>query len=242
MKKVVLISGGAKRIGESTASFLHEKGFNIIFTYNKSKPEAKLLKNKLNSIRDNSCDMIQASFDSKTNYSNLSKKIISIFGRVDHLVNNASKFYPTKMNDINDKNWLDIMDTNTKAPLFLSKAFTEELRRRKGSIINIIDIHVEPPLKDHIIYNISKAGLLALTRSLAKDLAPGIRVNGVSPGAIMWPENESSKKKKNDIMSKIPMKRTGSPDDIARTILFLIHSSYITGQNINVDGGRRLNM
>ena len=138
---------------------------------------------------------------------------------------------------------MDTIDTNIKAPLFLSKYFYKELKKRRGVIINIIDIHVEPPLKDHIIYNISKAGLLALTRTLAKDLAPQIRVNGVSPGAIMWPENESSNKKKLDILSKIPMKSAGEPADIAKTIYFLLEQSpYITGQNINVDGGRRLNM
>ena len=145
--------------------------------------------------------------------------------------------------EVTDKVWQDTINTNIKTPLFLSKFFFNELKKRKGSIVNIIDIHVEPPLKDHIIYNVSKAGLLALTRTLAKDLAPAIRVNGVSPGAIMWPENESSKKKKLDILSKIPMKCTGNPIDIAKTIYFLLEQSpYITGQNINVDGGRRLNM
>jgi pteridine reductase len=169
--------------------------------------------------------------------------IIKLFGRLDYLINNASKFYPTKINEVTDKVWLDTIDTNIKTPLFLSKYFYNELKKRRGVIINIIDIHVEPPLKDHIIYNISKAGLLALTRTLAKDLAPKIRVNGVSPGAIMWPENESSNNKKLDILSKIPMKSTGEPADIAKTIYFLLEQSpYITGQNINVDGGRRLNM
>jgi pteridine reductase len=160
------------------------------------------------------------------------------------LINNASKFYPTKINDINEKSWSDIINTNLKIPLLLSREFYPELKKRKGSIINIIDIHIDPPLKDHIIYNVSKAGLLALTKSLAKDLAPHIRVNGVSPGAIMWPETDmgnSSKKKK--ILSRIALRRTGEPDDIAKAILFLIQSAnYITGQNIEIDGGRKLNM
>jgi pteridine reductase len=143
---------------------------------------------------------------------------------------------------VNDKNWADIINTNLKTPLFLSKSFFPELKKRKGSIINIIDIHVDPPLKNHIIYNLSKAGLLALTQSLAKDLAPTVRVNGVSPGAIMWPKS-INKKRKKEIISKIALKRIGEPDDIAKTILFLItNGDYITGQNINVDGGRRLNM
>ncbi len=242
MKKVALITGGAKRIGASTARYLHEKGIDIIFTYSNSSIEANNLKNRLNMIRSKSCYSIKVNFGRNTNFNNLIKKALKIYGRIDYLVNNASKFYPTKIGEVSDKLWMDIIDTNIKAPLFLSKALHTELKKRKGSIINIIDIHVEPPLKDHIIYNVSKAGLLALTRSLAKDLAPHIRVNGVSPGAIMWPENETSKKKKEDILSKIPMKKTGTPDDIAKTVYFLLENNYITGQNINVDGGRRLNM
>jgi pteridine reductase len=243
MKKVALITGGAKRIGAETANYLHSKGINIVITYSKSSAAANALKKELNSKRKDSCYIYKAKFDSNINYKKITKDIIKLFGRLDYLINNASKFYPTKINEVTDKVWLDTIETNIKTPLFLSKHFYSELKKRRGAIINIIDIHVEPPLKDHIIYNISKAGLLALTRTLAKDLAPQIRVNGVSPGAIMWPENESSNNKKLDILSKIPMKSTGEPADIAKTIYFLLEQSpYITGQNINVDGGRRLNM
>ena len=243
MNKVVLITGGARRIGAETANYLHSKGMNIIITYSKSVSAAKSLKKMLNNKREKSCDIYKVEFNSKVDFKMTSKNILKIFGRIDYLINNASKFYPTKINDITEKVWLDTIDTNIKTPLFLSKNLHKELKKRKGAIINVIDIHVEPPLKDHIIYNISKAGLLALTRTLAKDLAPQIRVNGVSPGAIMWPENESSKKKKLDILSKIPMKSVGNPKDIAKAIYFLLEESpYITGQNINVDGGRRLNM
>jgi pteridine reductase len=243
MNKVALITGGAKRIGAETANYLHSKGINIVITYSKSSAAANALKKELNSKRKDSCYIYKAKFDSNINYKKITKDIIKLFGRLDYLINNASKFYPTKINEVTDKVWLDTIDTNIKTPLFLSKHFYSELKKRRGAIINIIDIHVEPPLKDHIIYNISKAGLLALTRTLAKDLAPQIRVNGVSPGAIMWPENESSNNKKLDILSKIPMKSTGEPADIAKTIYFLLEQSpYITGQNINVDGGRRLNM
>ena len=243
MNKVVLITGGARRIGAETANYLHSKGMNIIITYSKSVSAAKSLKKMLNTKRENSCDIYKVEFNSKVDFKKTSKNILKIFGRIDYLINNASKFYPTKINDITEKVWLDTIDTNIKTPLFLSKNLHKELKKRKGAIINVIDIHVEPPLKDHIIYNISKAGLLALTRTLAKDLAPQIRVNGVSPGAIMWPENESSQKKKLDILSKIPMKSVGNPIDIAKAIYFLLEESpYITGQNINVDGGRRLNM
>ena len=243
MNKVALITGGAKRIGAETANYLHSKGINIVITYSKSSAAANALKKELNSKRKDSCHIYKAKFDSNINYKKITMDIIKLFGRLDYLINNASKFYPTKINEVTDKLWLDTIDTNIKTPLFLSKYFYNELKKRRGAIINIIDIHVEPPLKDHIVYNISKAGLLALTRTLAKDLAPKIRVNGVSPGAIMWPENESSNNKKLDILSKIPMKSTGEPADIAKTIYFLLEQSpYITGQNINVDGGRRLNM
>ena len=243
MNKVVLITGGARRIGAETANYLHSKGMNIIITYSKSASAAKSLKKILNSKREKSCDIYKVEFNSKVDFKKTTNNILKIFGRIDYLINNASKFYPTKINDITEKAWLDTIDTNIKTPLFLSKNLYKELKKRRGAIINIIDIHVEPPLKDHIIYNISKAGLLALTRTLAKDLAPQVRVNGVSPGAIMWPENESSDKKKLDILSKIPMKSVGNPKDIAKAIYFLLEESpYITGQNINVDGGRRLNM
>ena len=240
--RTVLITGGAKRIGLAIAKYLHQYGFNIIITYNKSKNDAEKVLYTLNNNRSNSCAIIQANFSTTKSYNSLYNKALKVFGRIDVLINNASKFYPTKIDMVNDKNWADIVNTNLKTPLFLSKSFFPELKKRKGSIINIIDIHVNPPLKNHIIYNLSKAGLLALTKSLAKDLAPTVRVNGVSPGAIMWPKS-INKKRKKEIISKIALKRIGEPDDIAKTILFLItNGDYITGQNINVDGGRRLNM
>lgn len=242
--RIVFITGGIRRIGLITAKYLHMNGYNIVTTYNKSSKEAKILAKELNTKRKNSCEIIKVNLNSKTDFSLLCKNIVKIFGRVDVLINNASKFYPTKINMINNKSWEDIIDTNLKAPLFLSKNLYPELKKRKGSIINIIDIHIDPPLKDHIIYNLSKAGLLALTKTLAKDLAPSVRVNGVSPGAIMWPESDmNNQKKKKEILSRIALKRIGNPEDIAKAVLFLIKDAdYVTGQNINVDGGRKLNM
>lgn len=240
--RTVLITGGAKRIGLAIAKYLHQYGFNIIITYNKSKNDAGKVLSTLNNNRPNSCAIIQANFSTIKSYNSLYNKALKVFGRIDVLINNASKFYPTKIDMVNDKSWTDIINANLKTPLFLSKSFFPELKKRKGSIINIIDIHVSPPLKNHLIYNLSKAGLLALTQSLAKDLAPSVRVNGVSPGAIMWPAS-INKKRKKEIISKIALQRIGEPDDIAKTILFLItNGDYITGQNINVDGGRKLNM
>ena len=242
--RTVFITGGARRIGMAVAKYLHSSGYNIIITYNKSSREANILSKTLNDIRQDSFAAINANFSSKKTCEAAYKKAIKVFGRIDVLINNASKFYPTKINEVNEKSWSDIIDTNLKIPLLLSKEFYPELKKRKGSIVNIIDIHINPPLKDHIIYNVSKAGLLALTKSLAKDLAPHIRVNGVSPGAIMWPETDmGNSSKKKEILSRIALRRTGEPDDIAKAILFLIQSAnYVTGQNIDIDGGRKLNM
>ena len=243
MNLTVLSTGGTKRIGLTITQYLHKNGYNVIVTFNKSQTNAKKIFSDLNKKRDNSCSIIQIQLSDTKSYKMLYKKSLSFFGRVDALVNNASQFYPTKINQIDEKKWGSIIDTNLKAPLFLSKVFYPELKKRKGQIINIIDIHVDPPLKNHIIYSISKSGMLTLTKSLAKELAPYVRVNGISPGAILWPTFEKNLKRKKDIISKIPLKRTGKPEDIAKAVKFLIEDGqYITGQNINIDGGRKLNM
>ncbi len=242
--KTVLITGGVKRIGLAIARCLHEFGYNIVITYNTSSKQAKEIKDELNTKSVGTCEILKCDFSRINNYNDFSKKVLKCFGRLDVLINNASRFYPTKIDEVNEKSWLDLIDTNLKTPLMLSKFLYPELKKKRGSIINIIDIHIDPPLKDHIIYNLSKAGLLALTKSLAKDLAPYVRVNGVSPGAIMWPEADKNKeKKKKDILSRIALKRVGDPDDIAQAVLFLIENAgYVTGQNIDIDGGRKLNM
>ena len=242
--KTVLITGGVKRIGLSIARLLHANNYNIIITYNKSSKEAREILNELNKKSKDSCKIIKVDFSKIQNFSDFSENVLKYYGRLDVLINNASRFYPTKINQVNQKSWLDLIDTNLKAPLMLAKIFYPELKKKRGNIINIIDIHIDPPLKDHIIYNISKAGLLALTKTLAKDLAPQVRVNGVSPGAIMWPEADENKtQKKREILSRIALKKIGDPLDIAKAVMFLVEDgNYITGQNINVDGGRRLNM
>ena len=242
--KTVLITGGVKRIGLSIARLLHANNYNIIITYNKSSKEAREILNELNKKSKDSCKIIKVDFSKIQNFSDFSKNVLKYYGRLDVLINNASRFYPTKINQVNQKSWLDLIDTNLKSPLMLAKIFYPELKKKRGNIINIIDIHIDPPLKDHIIYNISKAGLLALTKTLAKDLAPQVRVNGVSPGAIMWPEADENKtQKKREILSRIALKKIGDPLDIAKAVMFLVEDgNYITGQNINVDGGRRLNM
>ena len=243
MNQTVLITGGTKRIGLAITQCLHKNGYNVIVSFNKSHADAKKIFTDLNKKRENSCSIIKMQLSKTGDYQKLYNKALNFFGRIDALVNNASQFYPTTIKQITEKNWSNLIETNLKAPLFLSKVFYPELKKRKGVIINIIDIHVDPPLKNHIIYSISKSGLLTLTKSLAKELSPHVRVNGVSPGAILWPTTEKSSKRKKEIISKVALKRPGKPEDIANAVKFLIQDgNYITGQNINIDGGRKLNM
>ena len=237
--KTALITGGAARIGAQIVKTLHHNQFNIIIHCNQSKDKAQLLCDELNSIRANSVEIVSGNLNNIDELDSLVSSIKSI----DLLVNNASVFYPKSVEDSEMKDWDDVININLKAPFFLSKGLSKTLSKNDGSIINIIDIHSERPLKKHAIYNISKAGLKMLTQTLAKELAPRIRVNGVSPGSILWPQDsaEISEEDKNLMLERIALHRQGSPQDIADTVLFLANSNYITGQIINIDGGRTLN-
>ena len=237
--KTALITGGAARIGAQIVKTLHHNQFNIIIHCNQSKDKAQLLSDELNSIRANSVEIVSGNLNNIDELDSLVSSIESI----DLLVNNASVFYPKSVEDSEMKDWDDVININLKAPFFLSKGLSKTLSKNDGSIINIIDIHSERPLKKHAIYNISKAGLKMLTQTLAKELAPRIRVNGVSPGSILWPQDsaEISEDDKNLMLERIALHRQGSPQDIADTVLFLANSNYITGQIINIDGGRTLN-
>ena len=237
--KTALITGGAARIGAQIVKTLHHNQFNIIIHCNQSKDKAQLLCDELNSIRTNSVEI----FSGNLNNIDELDSLVSSINSIDLLVNNASVFYPKSVEDSEMKDWDDVININLKAPFFLSKGLSKTLSKNDGSIINIIDIHSERPLKKHAIYNISKAGLKMLTQTLAKELAPKIRVNGVSPGSILWPQDsaEISEDDKNLMLERIALHRQGSPQDIADTVLFLANSNYITGQIINIDGGRTLN-
>ena len=237
--KTALITGGAARIGAQIVKTLHHNQFNIIIHCNQSKDKAQLLCDELNSIRANSVEIVLGNLNNVDELDSLISSIESI----DLLVNNASVFYPKSVEDSEMKDWDDVININLKAPFFLSKGLSKTLSKNDGSIINIIDIHSERPLKKHAIYNISKAGLKMLTQTLAKELAPKIRVNGVSPGSILWPQDsaEITEDDKNLMLERIALHRQGSPQDIADTVLFLANSNYITGQIINIDGGRTLN-
>ena len=242
INKWVLITGGAKRIGARIARTLHAEEMNLVIHFNTSSDDANELCSELNSIRNESAIAIGSNLTNQTEVESLITKVIETTGQLDVLINNASTFYPTPIEDITLDDWDNLMGTNLKAPLFLCKHAAPHIKESKGCIINMVDIHASKPLKDHPIYGSAKSGLVMLTRSLAKDLAPEVRVNGIAPGMILWPENGPSEETKQKVIDQIPLKRSGEPNDIAQTVLFLIaHADYITGQIIAVDGGRGIN-
>ncbi len=234
-----LVTGAAKRIGASIAAALHEAGAGVVIHYRGSAQAAEQLAANLNAQRPDSSIALQADLNETDQLPALVDRIISHSGRLDVLVNNASSFYPTPMGSITQAQWHDLMSSNLKAPLFLSQAALPHLKQARGVIINMVDIHAQRPLRDHPVYGPAKAGLAMLTRALAKDLGPQIRVNGVAPGAILWPDSGMGDKTKASIIRQIALKRAGEPNDIARTVLFLVRDApYVTGQIIAVDGGR----
>lgn len=239
--RVALITGAARRIGAEITRLLHANGLRVILHYNSSSSEAQALADELNQIRADSVKIISYDLNQTDTVDTFITEVIKQWGRLDVLVNNASTFYPTPLTEISTDQWDDLLGVNVKAPLFLSKACAQHLTETKGCVINIVDIHADRPLKDYPIYCIAKAGLAMLTKSLARELAPAIRVNGVAPGAIMWPEVEAYEPLHQEIINRTALKREGQPSDIADTVWFLINSAdYITGQIIAVDGGRTL--
>ena len=239
--KVVLITGAARRIGAAIATTLHRNGANIAVHYRKSSADAEALVDRLNAERPDSAALFQADLNDIEALPSLVEKVIAWHGTLDVLVNNASSFYPTPPGEITQANWDDLVGSNLKAPLFLSQAALPALREARGAIINLIDVHAQRPLRNHAVYGSAKAGLAMLTRSLAKDLAPEVRVNGVSPGAILWPENGMDDATRESILKQIPLARAGQPEDIAGCVLYLVKdATYVTGQIIAVDGGRSI--
>jgi pteridine reductase len=241
--KAVLVTAGARRVGAAICRHLHAAGASVMVNYLRSGKEARALVAALNAQRADSAAMIKADLLAPDAPQRLVKATLQAFGRLDVLVNNASSFYPTPMGKLNESAWRDLIGTNLKAPLFLAQAAAGELKKRRGCIVNIVDIHAEFPLKDYVIYTIAKGGLAALTRSLAREMAPAVRVNGVSPGPILWPDAAiwKSAKTRQAIVNRTLLKRTGEPDDIARAVGFLVADApYVTGQIIAVDGGRSI--
>ncbi len=241
--KCALVTGGSKRIGATTVTLLHQAGYNVIIHCRLSRQAADELAATLNDKRSDSAKVIQADLNNETIYSSLIEQAFQCWNRLDVLINNASSFYPTPIGSITLADWDNLINSNMRAPLFLAQAAAPYLKESQGNIINMIDIHGQRPMKDHPVYCAAKAGLAMLTLSLAKELGPEVRVNGVAPGAILWPENDMPEHTKNLILERTSLKRSGQPIDIAKTILFLAKDAdYITGQIIAVDGGRTLNI
>lgn len=245
-EKSVLVTGSARRVGAATVRALHTAGCRVVIHCNHSRKDAEALAAELNASRAKSAAVVQGDLLANNALKGLVDQAHSCFGRLDGLVNNASMFRATPMGQIDEDDWLELMGSNLKAPLFLSQAAAGYLRHTGGAIVNIIDIHTERPLRHFAVYNAAKAGLAGLTRSLALELAPNVRVNGVSPGAIIWPDTPGSEadyppEERARIISQIPLNRIGSAEDIAGAVKFLLlDAPYVTGQILAVDGGREL--
>lgn len=239
-RPVALITGAAKRVGATLCQALHQAGYNIVIHYNLSSEEATSLADKLNQLRPNSACAIQADLNQMPAIKPLAEKSIKFWGRIDLLINNASSFFPTPVAQSNQDQWEQLINSNLRAPYFLCCALAEELKKRQGSIINLIDIHAQRGLPGHPIYSIAKAGLQMMTMSLAKELAPEVRVNGIAPGAILWPEAGLSESAQQEILDKVLLQRTGCAEDIAKAALYLTEADYVTGQILAVDGGKSL--
>ena len=239
--KVALITGAAKRVGAQIAETLHDAGMRVLVHYHQSADAAEELADNLNSVRRDSAHALAADLSDLQAIKELAQSAQNHWGRIDVLVNNASAFYPTELQSLNETHWNQLTDINMKAPLFLSCELAAALAERQGCIINITDIHAIRPLKGHTVYSASKAGLAMITQSLAKELAPDVRCNAVAPGAVLWPENDYDDGKKQAVLNRTMLKRAGHPSDIAAAVLFLARdANYITGQTLIVDGGRTL--
>ena len=234
-----LVTGAAKRVGAAIARALHREGADLAIHFRGSEREANALRDELNSTRTDSAQTFRADLSELPQIESLLDDVVRWSGGLNILVNNASSFYPTPLGSVTEEQWDDILGSNLRAPLFLSQAALPHLKAAHGNIVNIVDIHAQRPLRHHPAYGAAKAGLGMFTRSLAKDLAPEVRVNGVAPGAIMWPEDGMTDRVKEIILKQIPLGRQGQPEDIASAVLFLVRdASYVTGQIIAIDGGR----
>jgi pteridine reductase len=240
--KAVLITGGARRVGAAIARRLHKSGANLMLHHRASVTDARKLQTELNAARPGSVSLLQGDLLDTAKLPHLIAHTVQTFGRLDALINNASSFQATPVGEITEEAWHGLIGTNVKAPLFLAQAAAPHLRKTQGAIINITDIHAELPLKNFVVYTLAKAALEGLTRSLARELAPEVRVNAVAPGPILWPDgNAFDELARQRIISHTPLKRVGSPDDIAGAVNYLLTDApYVTGHTINVDGGRRI--
>jgi pteridine reductase len=237
--KTALVTGAARRIGAAIARRLHAAGANVVLHYRGAETEAAALEKELNAARAGSALRVKADLLAPIAPKALVSASLQRFGRLDMLVNNASTFYPTAVGSIEAGHWEELMGSNLRAPLFISQEAAPELAKRGGAIVNIADIHAERPLKGYLVYSVAKAGLAALTRALALELAPGVRVNAIAPGAIAWPEDgQFEPRERERILATTPLARLGAPEEIARAVHFLVTAPFVTGQVLAVDGGR----
>lgn len=237
--RAVLVTGAARRLGAAIVRGFHAEGADVCIHFHRSAREAEQLRGELNAVRARSATAIGADLLDLTALARIVDHVVTTFGRLDVLVNNASSFYPTPLPEITAAHWDDLIGTNLRAPLFLAQAAASHLRAVHGLIVNMIDIHAQRPLPQHPVYSSAKSGLAMLTRSLARELGPQVRVNGIAPGPILWPDAGLDEDIKSEIISKTLLKRSGSPDDIVRAAVFFAKDApYITGQILAVDGGR----
>ncbi|MCH8478110.1 MAG: pteridine reductase [Wenzhouxiangella sp.] len=241
--RVAIVTGGARRIGAEIVRSLHQRGLDICLHFRGSEAAAGALRDELVAMRAGSVVLVQAELADDAAGEQIKSAALAAFGRIDVLVNNASAFYPTPVGEATAAHWDELMASNMRAPFFLSQACAAHLARRGGAIVNLVDIHALVPMQRHAVYCQAKAGLVMQTRALAKELAPEVRVNGVAPGAILWPENEDSPEAAAAILDRIPLGHQGRPEDIAGAVTFLaLDAPYVTGQILAVDGGLTLNM
>jgi pteridine reductase len=241
----VLITGAARRIGAAIARALHREGARVVLHSNRSRAEAERLAAELNAARAGSCFVVQGDLLEAPGLPRIVEEAAAAFGRLDALVNNASSFHATPFGSIGETEWADLIGTNLRAPLLLSQAAAPHLRRSRGALVNLVDIHADRPLRNFLVYSVAKAGLAGLTRALALELGPEVRVNGVSPGAILWPDGggpfDSSERSR--ITSQTPLGRIGAPEDVAGAVKYLLFDApFVTGQILAVDGGRAISI
>ena len=239
---VALVTGSAHRIGACIVRRLHSKGYRVIIHYHSSAESAEEQARAFNAQQQGTAATAGADLADAEQLDRLAEEALAHFGRVDVLVNNASRFHPTPMGDVTLTQWDNLVNTNLRAPFFLSQALSPALRESRGCIVNITDVYGHRPLANHPVYSMTKAGLIMLTHSLASELGPEVRVNAVSPGAILWPDSGLQDSAKTEILQSTSLKRLGDPEDIAATAEFLIEADYVTGQVVAVDGGRLVNI
>ena len=235
-----LVTGAARRIGAELARRLHAAGASVAIHYRHSADDALDLAASLNRVRAGSAEAFQADLAASERLPALVESVTRWSGRLDLLVNNASAFYPTPLGEITEASWTELVGSNVKAPLFLAQAAWPHLRAAEGSVVNLVDIHARRPLRNYSVYGAAKAGLAMVTRSLAKEMAPEVRVNAIAPGAILWPETGMTESAKQSVLRQVPLGRPGSPADIADCLMYLVRARYVTGQVIAVDGGRSI--